>query len=88
MTKIKSWKRLSLRLGCVPRSLRGRSTPQPGSRYGSREAARYEGWNLDWISEKDAAELYDLLIEFFEVDGGWEMLERLRRKLGHPQPRR
>ena len=44
------------------------------------------GWNVDWISDQEAAELYDILTDFFldEGDLGWDLLDRLRRRLGHP----
>ncbi len=42
-----------------------------------------EGWNVDWISDQEASDLYKLLAEFFEDEGdlGWDLLDRLRRKL-------
>lgn len=47
------------------------------------------GWNVDWISNQEAEDLYSLLSEFFgnESDLGWDLLDRLRRKLGGRLPK-
>jgi len=40
------------------------------------------GWNVDWINDQEASELCKLLADFFEDDLGWDLLHRLRSKLG------
>ena len=51
------------------------------------EEIGYEGWNPDWISNAQASNLLDLLTGVIEDDRGWDLIDRLRRKLGRKQPR-
>lgn len=46
------------------------------------------GRNVDWISKGEAEELYQLLAGFFENENdlGWDLLDRLRKKLGQSRP--
>lgn len=43
------------------------------------------GWNVDWISETEATDLYNILAEFFSKEGdvGWDLMDRLRTRLDH-----
>ena len=46
------------------------------------EEIGYQGWNTDWISNDQAAELLDLLTGFLGNGLGWFLIDSLRKKLG------
>ena len=52
-----------------------------------REEIGHGDWSPDCISNAEASNLLDLLTGVIEDDRGWDLIDRLRRKLGRKQSR-